>query len=126
MAGTAMPRLSPVKASASSLCLTSGTQDACAPRGPVRMRFPVQDQIPVQQLTVRARNNAPLAEEGLERFVKPRKVVEGDTGEKMVLEVVIGPELGEVPEPAGLYRRAPMRQVGGADVVMQRHPERGE
>src|SRR5438552_16640011 len=93
-------------------------QSSIVNRNPVRMRFLVQDQILVQQLTVRARNNAPLAEEGLERFVKPRKVVEGDPGEIMVLQVVIGPEVGEVPEPAGLYLRAPLRRVAGLDVIM--------
>ena len=53
-----------------------------------------------------------------ERPLQRRQPVERHAGEVVVLEMVVRVEECEVPEPVAAHQRAPLRRIGGVDVVV--------
>src|SRR5450759_4489535 len=95
-------------------------------RVPVRVRRAVFDDPSLEQLAIRARRNALLREEGLERGVQRGQAVERHGGEVVVLEVQVRPEIDELPERRARHPRAPLRGFAGHDVVMLPEAVEGE
>src|SRR5437867_7240599 len=83
---------------------------------PVRVWFGVDYQVSVEKLAVGARLHALLPEERPKRPLQARKIVEGDPREVMVFQMIVGPEVGIVPEPARLHQSAPLSGIFRSNV----------
>src|SRR5687767_1065954 len=78
----------------------------------------ILDQPPVDQLSVRPPPHLLMGVERPQGLLKLRQPVERYPRKVMVLEVIVGIEEHEVPEPAPAHQRAPLRRIGRIDVVM--------
>src|SRR5262249_9419367 len=76
---------------------------------PVRMRGAVPDEPVVQETVVRAPAHAMTLVERRQIALERRQPVERHAGEVVVLEVIVGVEEREIPEPAAAHQRAPLR-----------------
>src|SRR5262245_35148794 len=82
---------------------------------PVRVRCPVLDEPAVDQPAVGLPAHALSRVEGHERPLQLRQAIERHAGKVVMLEVIVGVEEHEVPEPVASHERAPLRRVGGID-----------
>ena len=91
----------------------------CAARG-----FPPASRTPAGRSSATA--CACRCVERQQRALERRQPIERHAREVVVLEMIVGVEEREVPEPVAAHQRAPLRRVGGIDVVVLAEPVQRE